>query len=211
MKSKKIVFRAFPWLRQGRALVRRKNVLAAIFALTAIPNALLSCKAKDTTNNSGAMAAIAAKSAEPTPVAPDTTTDSSSNLSGSQPVFSPSSNTGPSATPDLDLTKMSSTMIYTTIFDMLIMPEDYVEKTIKVKGWFETYTDPETSEMFYAVIVPDATACCQQGLEFIWPGTHTYPSDFPNPGEDITITGRYKVLENNGVTYTYLEASKIEF
>ena len=112
---------------------------------------------------------------------------------------------------DLDLTKMSATMIYSTIFDMLIMPEDYVEKNIKVKGWFETYTDPYSGELYYAVIVPDATACCQQGLEFVWQGEHNYPKDFPNPGDDITVTGIYKLTENDGITYNYLEASAVEF
>ena len=116
-----------------------------------------------------------------------------------------------SSTVDLDLTKMSATMIYSTIFDMLIMPEDYVEKNIKVKGWFETYTDPNTAELYYAVIVPDATACCQQGLEFVWPGDHTYPADFPDTGSDITVTGRYKLTETDGITYVYLEASSVEF
>ena len=112
---------------------------------------------------------------------------------------------------DLDLTKMSATMIYSTIFDMLIMPEDYVEKNIKVKGWFETYTDPYSGELYYAVIVPDATACCQQGLEFVWQGEHNYPKDFPNPGDDITVTGIYKLTENDGITYNYLEASSVGF
>ena len=169
---------------------------------------LLSCKAKDTTNNSGLQAAAAAKV--------------ESNNSGSQndvvstlrPGSGTAGSTTGSLTPgkvDLDLTKMSSTMIYTTIFDMLIMPEDYVEKNIKVKGWFETYTDPYTAELYYAVVVPDATACCQQGLEFVWPGDHKYPDDFPEPGQDITVTGLYKLIENDGITYNYLEISNIEF
>ena len=113
--------------------------------------------------------------------------------------------------PDFDLTKMSATMIYSTIFDMLIMPEDYVEKVIKVKGWFEVYTNPETAEVFYAVVVPDATACCQQGLEFTWPGDHHYPADFPELGKDITVTGTYKLIDKDGFTYNYLEASAVEF
>ena len=112
---------------------------------------------------------------------------------------------------DLDLTKMSATMIYSTIFDMLIMPEDYIDKNIKVSGWFETYTDPQTGEMYYAVVVPDATACCQQGLEFVWLGDHKYPEDFPEIKQDITVTGIYKLIENDGITYNYLEVSNLEF
>ena len=102
-------------------------------------------------------------------------------------------------------------MIYSTIFDMLVMAEDYIDKNIKLSGWFETYTDPQSGEMYYAVVVPDATACCQQGLEFVWPGEHKYPEDFPTIKQDITVTGIYKMIENDGVTYTYLEASSVEF
>ncbi|BDC92754.1 hypothetical protein TRBR_08510 [Treponema bryantii] len=196
----KNIFRAFPRLRQGRALARQSSALLACGLLATIPNAFLSCKGKDTTNNSGLQAASAAKNTE---AVADMNT-------GSQPLVSPGSNTGNSKV-DLDLTKMSATMIYTTIFDMLVMPEDYVEKNIKVKGWFETYTDPYTGEIYYAVVVPDATACCQQGLEFVWPGNHTYPDDFPKPGEDITITGLYKITETDGVTYNYLEATSVDF
>ena len=152
---------------------------------------IISCKGKSTTNNSGLQAAAEAKS--------QTTVSRQS-----------SADLDPSKI-DLDLTQMSATMIYSTIFDMLIMAEDYVDKNIKVKGWFETYTDPQTGELYYAVVVPDATACCQQGLEFVWPGEHSYPDDFPQPGEDVTITGFYKLIENDGITYNYLEASKVEF
>lgn len=150
---------------------------------------LLSCKAKDKTNNAGLEAAAAAKNTVVEPV--ETTADQSKI--------------------DLDLTKMSATMIYSTMFDMLVMPEDYIEKNIKVKGWFETYTDPYSGELYYAVVVPDATACCQQGLEFVWPGDHKYPEDFPQAGADITVTGIYKLIENDGISYNYLEISNLEF
>ena len=169
-----------------------KKILILLTCLT-----LLSCKAKDKTDNSGLQAAAKAKQtvAENSPDRKESTSTASSNPSKI----------------DLDLTKMSATMIYSTMFDMLVMPEDYIEKNIKVSGWFETYTDPQTGEMYYAVVVPDATACCQQGLEFVWLGKHTYPDDFPTPGDDITVTGVYKLIENDGISYNYLEASSVEF
>ena len=152
---------------------------------------LVSCKAKDKTETAGLQAASKAKVQ---------TTDSTQTTATRDP-----------SKIDLDLTQMSATMIYSTMFDMLVMAEDYVDKNIKVTGWFETYTDPKTSELYYAVVVPDATACCQQGLEFVWIGEHKYPEDFPEVGQDITVTGVYKMIETNGVTYTYLEPSKVEF
>jgi hypothetical protein len=195
----KDIFWAFPWLRQGRALARLGSAILAFALLATIPNALLSCKAKDKTDNSGLQAATEAKNT--VSEAPEKAAKTSTSTAAAS---------DPSKV-DLDLTKMSATMIYSTIFDMLVMAEDYIEKNIKVTGWFETYTDPQTGELYYAVVVPDATACCQQGLEFVWPGNHTYPDDFPKPGEDITITGIYKLIETDGVTYTYLEANSVEF
>ena len=197
----RFLFRAFRQLRCRRALARYSSAILACGVLATIPNALLSCKAKDKIDNSGLQAAAAAKNT----VEPDNTV-----------VECPPGRIETTTTPapskvDLDLTKMSATMIYSTIFDMLIMPEDYVEKIIKLSGWFETYTDPQTGEMYYAVVVPDATACCQQGLEFVWKGNHAYPDDFPKPGQNITVTGIYKMIENDGVTYTYLEANSVEF
>ena len=197
----KLLFRAFRQLRCRRALARYSSAILACGVLATIPNALLSCKAKDKIDNSGLQAAAAAKNT----VEPDNTV-----------VECPPGRIETTTTPapskvDLDLTKMSATMIYSTIFDMLIMPEDYVDKNIKLSGWFETYTDPQTGEMYYAVVVPDATACCQQGLEFVWKGNHAYPDDFPKPGQNITVTGIYKMIENDGVTYTYLEANSVEF
>ena len=169
--------RAFRQLRCRRAFARLGSAILAFALLATIPNALISCKGKSTTNNSGLQAAAEAKA----------------QSTVSQPVVS------------------TATMIYSTIFDMLIMPEDYIDKNIKVQGWFETYTDPQTGELYYAVVVPDATACCQQGLEFVWLGDHSYPADFPDTGADITVTGRYKLIENDGITYTYLEANSVEF
>lgn len=112
---------------------------------------------------------------------------------------------------DLDLTKMSATMIYTTVFDMLIMPEEYQNRNIKVSGFFYVFVNKLTDEKYFAVIIPDATQCCQQGLEFIWMGDHIYPQDYPEIGQEIEITGRYQITENEeGVTYTYLKVSNLQ-
>lgn len=112
---------------------------------------------------------------------------------------------------DLDLTKMSATMIYTTVFDMLIMPEEYQNKNIKVSGFFYVFVNELIGEKYFAVIIPDATQCCQQGLEFIWMGDHNYPQDYPEIGQEIEITGRYQIIENEeGVTYTYLKVSNLQ-
>lgn len=114
--------------------------------------------------------------------------------------------------PDLDLTKMSATMIYAEVFNMLIEPENYIDKILKMKGNFQVFTNEQNTERYYAVVIQDATACCQQGIEFIWAGDHAYPQDYPKIGQEITVTGSYKVaFTNDGLEYHFLLADRVDF
>lgn len=105
---------------------------------------------------------------------------------------------------DVDLTQLSSTMVYSEVYNMLVIPDDYIGKTIKMKGQFSVYQDEATNNIYYAVIIADATACCSQGLEFIWEGTHTYPDDYPEPGTEVTVIGEFQTYEENGNLYCRL-------
>lgn len=110
---------------------------------------------------------------------------------------------------DLDLTQMNANMIYAEVFNMLIEPENYENKNIKISGYFNIFTNENTNEKYYAIIIPDALECCQQGLEIVWLGEHSL-EEYPAQGEKITIVGRYTIRElENGITYNYLAVSKI--
>lgn len=112
---------------------------------------------------------------------------------------------------DYDLTKMSSTMIYGQVFDMMIDPDSYIGKTLKMKGNFQVFENEENNERYYAIVIQDATACCQQGIEFIWSGEHTYPDDYPKIGDEITITGVYQVsYTEDDLMFNYLLTDDIE-
>jgi len=103
----------------------------------------------------------------------------------------------------LDLTKMSPTMIYSTIFEMLIEPEIYKNRIIKVKGFFNTYYDEATLQTYYFIVIPDATACCKQGIEFKFKS----PADkIPQINEEITITGKFTMEYLSGdIIYSFLQ------
>lgn len=107
---------------------------------------------------------------------------------------------------DLDLTQLSSTLIYSEVYNMLITPDDYKGKIIKMKGQFNQYTDEQTGETYNAVIIPDATACCQQGLEFEL-------SDKTNPnfeqGAEITVVGTFDTYSEGELLYCHLKNAKI--
>lgn len=118
----------------------------------------------------------------------------------------------PSSKVDLDLSVMTSSMIYSMVFEMLLMPESYEEKNLKVKGNFVVYISEETGDRHFAIIIPDATQCCQQGLEFVWFGEDKkYPEDFPKIGQEITLTGKYKCMyTDEGFLITFIEATDIK-
>jgi len=105
---------------------------------------------------------------------------------------------------DIDLTIDNADLIYAEVFAMVYTPEDYVGKTVKMKGQFVFYYDEEAGMYYYACLIKDAMACCAQGLEFIPAGDCVYPDDFPPAMTEINVTGTFNILEDNGETYVAL-------
>ena len=111
---------------------------------------------------------------------------------------------------DVDLTKLSSTMVYSEVYNMMCVPDDYIGKIIKMKGQFAIYQATDESgafipdQIYFACIIADATACCSQGLEFALAGEHTYPDDYPELGSEITVTGTFELFEEDGCLYCRL-------
>ena len=105
---------------------------------------------------------------------------------------------------DVDLTALSSTMVYSEVYNMMYEPDRYVGKRIKMDGQFAVYEDPNTGAVYTACIIMDATACCSQGLEFVLTGEKTYPNDYPELGSEITVTGTFQLYDENGATYCHL-------
>lgn len=105
---------------------------------------------------------------------------------------------------DIDLTALSSTMVYSEVYNMMYTPDKYIGKTIKMKGQFSYYEDPETKKQYFSCIIADATACCSQGIEFVLTGKHDYPNDYPKINSEITVAGTFHVYEENGYKYCQL-------
>jgi hypothetical protein len=112
---------------------------------------------------------------------------------------------------DIDLTTMSSDMIYSTVYQMMMTPNDYIGKIVKIKGTFNSNFIQETNKNYYVVLVEDATACCSQGIEFIWNDDEMiYPDDYPELGEEIVITGEFQTYMEQMQLYCHLEKTIIE-
>lgn len=110
---------------------------------------------------------------------------------------------------DVDLTVLSSTMVYAEVYNMMVGPEDYLDKTIKIKGKYAVYHNETADEHYHAVLITDALACCAEGLEFIWNGEHVYPDDYPEEGAEIEITGTFHIGYDGEFRYVYIETNEI--
>lgn len=98
---------------------------------------------------------------------------------------------------DIDLTQMSSTMVFGEVYNMMMNPDDYQGKVIKMKGQFLTDIDTANNKRYYACLILDATACCAQGLGFVPKDGYLYPEDFPEPDGKITVTGTFDYFREN--------------
>lgn len=98
---------------------------------------------------------------------------------------------------DVDLTSLSGTMVYAEVFNMIMNPENYSGKIVKMKGQFVAFEDMGSSDIFYACVIADATACCSQGFEFVPLSEYDYPKDYPEIDSEITIIGKFEYDENN--------------
>ena len=108
---------------------------------------------------------------------------------------------------DIDLTVLSGIMVYSEVNSMISFPDNYIGKTVKMKGQFaigyvyNTDGTPDESTARFACVIADATACCSQGLEFILTGEHTYPDEYPELGAEITVVGTFEWYEEDGCRY----------
>ena len=107
-------------------------------------------------------------------------------------------------TVDLDISRMSGTVVYAQVYNLLYDPAPWLGKTIRMAGYYSFYDDKEHGIVYHACVVPDATACCAQGIEFVWAGDHLWPDDYPEGGIDITVTGRLEIYEEDGYRYLHL-------
>ena len=108
---------------------------------------------------------------------------------------------------DVDLTELSSTMVYSEVYGMMMSPEAYVGKTVKMNGAFAVYEGENRN--YYACLIADATACCSQGIEFVLDGDYAYPNDYPALGTDITVAGTFDTYYEEDVLYCQLIDAKM--
>ncbi|MBR5348680.1 MAG: hypothetical protein IK125_05545 [Lachnospiraceae bacterium] len=110
----------------------------------------------------------------------------------------------------VDLTQMSATVCYAQVLDILSYPDKYLGKKITMGGWFSIYESPETGMIYFACVIPDATQCCANGIEFICKDARNYPEDYPELGTDIRVAGTFETYEEDGYLYCRLKDATMD-
>ncbi len=111
---------------------------------------------------------------------------------------------------EVDLTALSSIMVYSEIWNMMKAPENYIGKTIKMQGQFVCAGEQEEGKRYFGCLVADAAQCCSQGLEFVLAGDHVYPDDYPALNSRITVTGTFETYQVKGIEYCRIVDAVLE-
>ncbi len=107
---------------------------------------------------------------------------------------------------DVDLTVLSSTVVYSEVYAMVNTPNKYLGKTVKMNGAFNVLESEEMGRNYYTCIIKDATACCAQGLEFVLSDTSLkFPDDYPKQDEEVTVVGTFDTYNEGENVYCQLK------
>ncbi len=109
---------------------------------------------------------------------------------------------------DIDLTAMSSTMVYSQVSEMMTSPDRYLGKTVKMRGTMSIMES--TDRNYYACIIKDATACCASGIEFVPVAAFDYPADYPKDGAEVIVIGVFDTYTEGTARYCQLIAAQMK-
>lgn len=109
---------------------------------------------------------------------------------------------------DVDLTQLSSTLVYAEVYNMAANPQDYVGKTVRMRGnLVYQVVNGQPNPDYLACMISDATACCAQGIEFVL----SQPlEEYPELGSMVTVSGELTTYESGEKTFLRLIDAKLE-
>ena len=110
---------------------------------------------------------------------------------------------------DFDLTGTDTQMAYVRLSNMMLYPEDYEGKTVKLRGTFAHAAEGDRE--FFVCYLMDATACCSQSLEFETDEPYDFPGGYPPEESGITVFGVFDTYEYNGYKMYRLVHAEVDY
>ncbi|HHU03176.1 MAG TPA: hypothetical protein GXZ91_08635 [Christensenellaceae bacterium] len=105
-----------------------------------------------------------------------------------------------------DLSRLSSTMAYAQLYDMLCNPEQYVGSAVKLKGPYMPYQS-EDGEIMHFILVFDMQGCCELSLEML--PTRGANIEYPEMNTEIEVEGLFDICNDNGLRFVALRINRI--
>ena len=89
---------------------------------------------------------------------------------------------------DMDLTFMSNTVLMSEVTNMLVHPEEYQDKVVRLAGTFGVQQDVKNKGVIYNCDITDGTGCCPAGnsIQLFF---EEEPENLPSLGENIIVQG----------------------
>ncbi len=112
-------------------------------------------------------------------------------------------------TADVDLTALDTQMAYVQLSNMMLSPEEYRGKTVKMRGTFAHAE--EADREFFVCYLMDATACCSQSLEFVTDDAFDFPAGYPATESGITVFGVFDTYKYNGYAMYRLVHAEVDY
>lgn len=107
---------------------------------------------------------------------------------------------------DIDLTKMSTEMVFSTVSQMWYNPQAFDGNVVKMRGLYNPHYYEKLDKVYHNLLIMDALGCCPQGVEFVWgDGSHVYPDEYPEVNTELEVIGVFETYEEEGYTYFRLK------
>ena len=75
-----------------------------------------------------------------------------------------------------------------------------------MQGTYDEGLWEQTNQMYHYIVIADTTSCCAQGIEFTLANENT---TYPQPGDEIEISGVLGLYEEEGSLYIQIIADSI--
>lgn len=135
----------------------------------------------------------------------------SSSPHAASTVFSPEPTAEPTPITlengEIDLTQMSSTMVYSYVFNLMYDPTPFIGKRFRIQGIYDENYWAENDTTYHCILIPDAAACCAQGIEFVLTDEN---ASYPQPADDIEISGILTTYMEDDTPYIEIQVDQIE-
>lgn len=106
---------------------------------------------------------------------------------------------------DFDLSLMGPDMVFATVMNFIMNPNDYEGKSVRVFGNYYTLHDEITGLDYQYCLIKDAQQCCAQGLEFVLKDAS---EGYPAQESYVTVEGIFETYTEgthpDGSPVTYL-------